>query len=105
MIIGFTNTDAIQVSIAPIFGTLGNGTVTVTATATPHIIGGFAPYSYAWSDDNVNVTINDAASVTTRLQSTGTNVERTGTLVLIVTQANGATTTASANFNLTHGTP
>jgi hypothetical protein len=105
MIIGFTNTEIIRVSIAPIFSGVGNGTVTVTATATPEITGGFRPLSYAWSDDNVNVTINDAASVTTRLQSTGTNVERTGTLVLIVTQANGATTTASATFNITHGTP
>ena len=104
MIIGFVATEDIAISIPPIVSIVGNGTsVTVTATATPIITGGFAPFTYSWTDNNANVFVQASTSVTTRLQSTGTDVIRAGDLTLLVTQANGAVATASTTFNIVHG--
>jgi hypothetical protein len=98
--------DALAITIPPIVSQLNNGTsVTVTVTAEPIITGGFPPFTYEWSDNNANVFVQATTSATTRLQSTGTDVIRTGTLVFICTQANGVAVTASATFNILHGNP
>jgi hypothetical protein len=106
VIIGIFTTDPIRVSIHAQGGVMANGTsVQVTSTCEARITGGFGPFTYDWTDNNANVFVQASSSVTTRLQSTGTNTQHTPTIILKVTQANGVVTTASADLVLVHGTP
>lgn len=88
-------------------GILANGTsLQVTATAEITLLtGGFPPYTYDWTDNSANAFVQTSAADKTMIRSTGTNTENTGSLILIVGQANGVFTTASIPFSYIHGTP
>lgn len=87
-------------------GLLANGvSILCTITAEALVNGGFPPYTYDWTDNSANVFVQASASATTMIRSTGTNVQNDGSLILVVTQANGVATTVSAAYSYIHGTP
>lgn len=85
--------------------TTGNGTNISVATLTAVVSGGSPPYTYAWTDNNENVTLSAPSASSTSVLSSGTDLQNTVSVTLTVTDAASFTGTASKAYNITHGTP
>lgn len=97
----------LTVTISPnqLTPSIANGTSVSAGTLNAVVAGGFGPFSYSWTDNMANATFQASTSISSEFQSTGTNVEKTGVAVLIVTDARGVAATASAVLDIIHGTP
>lgn len=86
--------------------TVANGTsVNGGNIATIVIRGGFPPYTIAWADNMANVFLSASSSTTPVFLATGTDVEHTGVVSVLVTDAASRTAEASAAVNVVQGNP
>lgn len=92
-----------------VYGTAGSfgpgGVFVQSSPVTVTVSGGVAPFTYAWTRDSGSATINATlpAAATTRFSATVPyDSEVSANFVCTVTDANGATATASVLATLTH---
>ena len=85
-----------------------SGTDVAGLTTVPSFVtGGFPPYTYSWTDTNANVSVTGASSATPIMAylATGSDVTRTTTFILSVTDAAGRVAIASCSAEIDLGSP
>jgi hypothetical protein len=107
MLMAASQRSALIALVSPAGGVIAvsNGTSVACTTVQAIVNGGYAPYTYAWTDNAGGITMNAPTSVSTPLQATGTDAEHNVTVTLEVTDAKGDVAVGAAIFVIFQGTP
>jgi len=87
---------------------VANGTQTLSGTSSVTVLGGVAPYTYAWARTAgaTQITALNNTSQTTGWQSDGTDVVRQATFKCTITDAATKSVEVTGfQIDVTHGTP